>query len=1203
MRRFWFIGLLAVAGRSFAAIEGDVAGCYAPSYASSVGGEDNAQVILANAVIGNNLLNDQSGTGARMRIVGYYQSVNDPVNWTTTGGMVGWLANNDSRVADVVSFGSSVGADLVFYVVQNSDSGSIAAVAQQPGMYSVYNPGAIWYAVFAHETGGHNYGRSHSDGLLNPKTIMLHNYCGGGAAPPYYYTNPNIWFNNVWLRGDGNNCGQGSLINGGDNSNPSAETAQGVADRRARVLVGPNLNNVVLRWCFTNAPAAAPAGTTNVDLVAGAPAVVRGNGAVYTGTALRIPGGTTGNTAANSIAAYIDLPNGIISSRTNLTIEIWAAPLSAPNWARICDFGRPAQAGDGLGAPGEYTGLPGTPAPGSTQSSDNLMLSATVGTSLGSQRFEARLNGGTAITLDSGLPTTAGLLYHYAITFTDGVGDYGAAGGRWQWYRNGDPIAYLDVNFKPADIEDVNNWLGRSMWSDDAMANNDYAEVRIHSVALSRAELVANYLLGPNYFPTATVTLTNSDALGASSFNAAGNWSNGAAPSGGNSYETFDFSLRTPATSSSYTFGGGSLKMSGGALLFKGTASSTITITNFTLNGGTVHHAGSGVCTLAGDVTVTTNGATVNGVNGAINVAAALNGNGPVTYLANTVTLSGNNSAFTGKTRIGNGAAGTLVIDSEARLGPLPATFTADQLTMNRGTLVTTTTMTFSNSNRGILLDVSGGRFNVAAGTTLTLAGVLSSPAMAGNAVGGSIGKTGSGTLILASTTNSFRGSLFVDSSSTTANDGVVRVVNNQVLANARAIFIQNNNNGASTLQLDGSAGSITLTPPVFVSCRNNSTPTIQNLAGTNTFTGFVRLDVGGNLFNIQSDAGLLVFAGNHQYLGSLTGGRTYNFTGAGNHLVSGAILNSTNGAPISLAKSGSGVLTLSGNNTYAAGTTVNGGTLLVNGSITGTVTVAGGATLGGSGTINGSVTLANGATLSPGSSAGTLTVNGNLTLNNTTTLAFELGAASDRTVVNGNLTLDGVLNVSDAGGFGPGNYTLFSYTGALTDNGLALGTLPGGYNYAVVAGGGAVVLQVTSPLSPFAAWQMQYFGSTNCPACGPAADFDGDGLSNSNEFAAGFNPTNSAAYLRILNVAAAGDDIVVTYLGAAGDTNGSPGPKTNVLEFAVGDGGQYTNVFASAGQTNILNSGSGLGVVTNMTDAGGATNGSARYYRVRVLP
>ena len=80
---------------------------------------------------------------------------------------------------------------------------------------------------------------------------------------------------------------------------------------------------------------------------------------------------------------------------------------------------------------------------------------------------------------------------------------------------------------------------------------------------------------------------------------------------------------------------------------------------------------------------------------------------------------------------------------------------------------------------------------------------------------------------------------------------------------------------------------------------------------------------------------------------------------------------------------------------------------------------------------------------------------------------------------------------------------------------------------------------------------------------------------------------------------------MTVMYLGANGDNTWSPGiaSRTNVLEFTAGtaDGG-YTNDFVSANLTNILNGGNGSGLVTNMIDAGGATNTPSRYYRVRVL-
>ncbi|WP_032807873.1 autotransporter-associated beta strand repeat-containing protein, partial [Pseudomonas tolaasii] len=126
----------------------------------------------------------------------------------------------------------------------------------------------------------------------------------------------------------------------------------------------------------------------------------------------------------------------------------------------------------------------------------------------------------------------------------------------------------------------------------------------------------------------------------------------------------------------------------------------------------------------------------------------------------------------------------------------------------------------------------------------------------------------------------------------------------------------------------------------------------------------------------------------------------------------------------------------------------VNAGSLLVNGTLnSGAVQVASGATLGGSGTLGGAVSMADGSILKAGA-ATPLSV-GSLALSSGTNLNFALGApGASTTAVNvaGNLTLDGTLNVTDAGGFGIGVYQLFRYGGALTDNGLTLGSLPTGF-------------------------------------------------------------------------------------------------------------------------------------------------------------
>ena len=108
----------------------------------------------------------------------------------------------------------------------------------------------------------------------------------------------------------------------------------------------------------------------------------------------------------------------------------------------------------------------------------------------------------------------------------------------------------------------------------------------------------------------------------------------------------------------------------------------------------------------------------------------------------------------------------------------------------------------------------------------------------------------------------------------------------------------------------------------------------------------------------------------------------------------------------------------------------------------------------------------------------------------------------------------------------------------------------------------------------------------------------------NTNEFLAGFNPTNSAAYVHITSVTKSGTNITVTYLGASGDSTWSPGvaSRTNVLEFTPGaPGGSYSNNFASTGLTNILSGGTGSGTVASFVHTNG-TSGATKYYRVRVL-
>ena len=91
-------------------------------------------------------------------------------------------------------------------------------------------------------------------------------------------------------------------------------------------------------------------------------------------------------------------------------------------------------------------------------------------------------------------------------------------------------------------------------------------------------------------------------------------------------------------------------------------------------------------------------------------------------------------------------------------------------------------------------------------------------------------------------------------------------------------------------------------------------------------------------------------------------------------------------------------------------------------------------------------MTVDPGGIFAPGSSPGTITV-GALSLDNDSILEFELGIISDLVIVNGDLLLDGIVNIFDSGGLVAGqSYTLFTYGGTLTDNGLQIGSVPAGF-------------------------------------------------------------------------------------------------------------------------------------------------------------
>jgi fibronectin-binding autotransporter adhesin len=177
--------------------------------------------------------------------------------------------------------------------------------------------------------------------------------------------------------------------------------------------------------------------------------------------------------------------------------------------------------------------------------------------------------------------------------------------------------------------------------------------------------------------------------------------------------------------------------------------------------------------------------------------------------------------------------------------------------------------------------------------------------------------------------------------------------------------------------------------------------------------------------------------------------------------------------------KDGAGMVIVQANFTYAGTTVVNDGEMDIcpSKSVGGSgMTVQNGGQIGGAGTVATSLAVSDG-TVAPGSNytraipggdssaTGTLSVSSGMSMTSNSVLACDLGTGgSDLVAVTGALTLDGTVNVADAGGLAAGqSYTIMTYTGALTDNTLAVGSMPAGLAGNIdLTTPGSVILHVT---------------------------------------------------------------------------------------------------------------------------------------------
>lgn len=216
------------------------------------------------------------------------------------------------------------------------------------------------------------------------------------------------------------------------------------------------------------------------------------------------------------------------------------------------------------------------------------------------------------------------------------------------------------------------------------------------------------------------------------------------------------------------------------------------------------------------------------------------------------------------------------------------------------------------------------------------------------------LNKLGSGTLVLAGS-STLSGALAIDTNAG-INGGIVRLAHPTAASSITSILIRNNNAGYSTLELDGVRGPVSSAATIALSGRAGTVPAIRNVIGDNTLSGALTINSGGGIYTFQSDAGTLAFGA---LTSAATGSRTLTFQGTGNFAINGVLSDGSATTGVSIVKTGTGLLTLSGANTNIGATTLSGGSItLVNGGNLGTaaITTSAGTALN----INRNITLAN---------------------------------------------------------------------------------------------------------------------------------------------------------------------------------------------------------------------------------------------------
>jgi len=374
------------------------------------------------------------------------------------------IHNTDSAAVDLSGWAFTDGIDFTFPQGQQIAGGGYLVVAQNPAIaLEQFNVAAV----------GPYDGNLSSDG----ERVELRN-AQGSSIDVVDYRAEFPW--PIAASGDG---GSMELIN------PELDNNLGSSWRSSYVppLFGEEpdtgngggtgsaqaLGDLVHRWSFS--------GNLN-DSVGNADGTLvnPSGGAFYANGQLDVSQANSGQTSDQGTfasGAYVDLPNGIISDLgTSATFEWWGTVTRNRVWAEIFSFGTSGAGED------QSTGGAGQ---------DYLVLIPEAQFNGGPLRVVHRDGGADVESLvDRPGELSTNTEQHLAVVW-DGQADTQTL------YVNGQLVGTSPTLIELSDINDVNNWLGRSNWN-DPLFDGRHNEFRIYNRTLSGREINDSIADGPD---------------------------------------------------------------------------------------------------------------------------------------------------------------------------------------------------------------------------------------------------------------------------------------------------------------------------------------------------------------------------------------------------------------------------------------------------------------------------------------------------------------------------------------------------------------------------------------------------------------------------------------------------------------------------------------------------------------------------------